>query len=82
MPNMDNHDDHERFTRLLLESEPVMLRSIQVAPPNRAEAREIMQLAANSRNMSIRELAAQAWRPALEEVEERLSNREISTNLN
>ena len=37
------NDDHERFTRLLLESEPVMLRSILVSVPNRADAREIMQ---------------------------------------
>ena len=35
MPSADNHDDHERFTRLLLESEPVMLRSIVVLVPNR-----------------------------------------------
>lgn len=40
-----NHSDdaHERFTRLLLESEPVMLRSILVSVPNQADAREIMQ---------------------------------------
>jgi RNA polymerase sigma-70 factor (ECF subfamily) len=37
------NDDHERFTRLLLESEPVRLRSILVRVPNRADAREIMQ---------------------------------------
>ncbi len=43
MPSTDNNDDHERFTRLLLESEPVMLRSILVIVPNRADAREIMQ---------------------------------------
>ena len=43
MPNMDDNDAHERFTRLLLESEPVMLRSILVVVPNRADAREIMQ---------------------------------------
>jgi RNA polymerase sigma-70 factor, ECF subfamily len=43
MPKTDNNDDHERFTRLLLESEPVMLRSILVLVPNRADAREIMQ---------------------------------------
>jgi RNA polymerase sigma-70 factor, ECF subfamily len=43
MPSTDNNDDHERFTRLLLESEPVMLRSILVMVPNRADAREIMQ---------------------------------------
>lgn len=43
MPTTDNNDDHERFTRLLLESEPVMLRAILVVVPNRADAREIMQ---------------------------------------
>jgi len=43
MPSADNNDDHERFTRLLLESEPVMLRAIMVVVPNRADAREIMQ---------------------------------------
>ena len=43
MLNPNSNDDHERFTRLLLESEPVMLRSILVSVPNRADAREIMQ---------------------------------------
>ena len=43
MPQSDQNDDHERFTRLLLESEPVMLRSILVVVPNLADAREIMQ---------------------------------------
>lgn len=43
MPTTDPINDHERFTRLLLESEPVMLRSILVVVPNRADAREIMQ---------------------------------------
>lgn len=43
MPTTDNNNDHERFTRLLLKSEPVMLRSILVVVPNRADAREIMQ---------------------------------------
>jgi hypothetical protein len=43
MAKTDNNDNHERFTRLLLESEPVMLRSILVVVPNRADAREIMQ---------------------------------------
>ena len=43
MPTMDNNSDHERFTRLLLESEPVMLRSILVMVPHVADAREIMQ---------------------------------------
>ena len=51
MPNTDFNDNHERFTRLLLESEPVMLRSILVMVPNRADAREIMQ-----------ETAAALWR--------------------
>lgn len=41
--NQNNQDNHERFTRLLLQSEPVMLRSILVVVPNRADAREIMQ---------------------------------------
>ena len=43
MPSADLDNDHERFTRLLLESEPVMLRSILVTVPQRADAREIMQ---------------------------------------
>ena len=43
MPPADQNDAHERFTRLLLESEPVMLRSILVLVPNRADAREIVQ---------------------------------------
>ena len=43
MPVADSEDNHEHFTRLLLESEPAMLRSIQVAVPHRADAREIMQ---------------------------------------
>ncbi len=43
MPTTDDNNDHERFTRLLLESEPVMLRSILVVVPNRADAREIVQ---------------------------------------
>ena len=43
MPTADPNNDHEQFTRLLLESEPVMLRSILVMVPNRADAREIMQ---------------------------------------
>lgn len=41
--NQLDSDAHERFTRFLLESEPVMLRSILVMVPNRADAREIMQ---------------------------------------
>ena len=46
MTNLENQperDAHERFTRLLLESEPVMLRSILVVIPNVTDAREIMQ---------------------------------------
>ncbi len=43
MPKTDQNDAHERFTRLLLESEPVMLRSILVSVPHRADAREILQ---------------------------------------
>ncbi|MDB4265497.1 sigma-70 family RNA polymerase sigma factor [bacterium] len=43
MPLADSDDNHDRFTRLLLESEPVMLRSILVTVPHRADAREIMQ---------------------------------------
>ncbi len=43
MPTTDPSDSHERFTRLLLESEPVVLRSILVSVPHRADAREIMQ---------------------------------------
>lgn len=40
---MDHQNDHERFTRLLLEAEPVMLRSILVVVPNRTDARDILQ---------------------------------------
>lgn len=43
MPETDTITDHERFTRLLLDSEPVMLRSILVSVPHRADAREILQ---------------------------------------
>ena len=43
MPLTDDSDAHERFTRLLLESEPVMLRSVIVMVPNLADAREIVQ---------------------------------------
>ena len=42
-PVIDSDHKHERFTRLLLESEPVILRAILVIIPNRADAREIMQ---------------------------------------
>jgi len=40
---MDHQNNHERFTRLLLEAEPVMLRSILVIVPNRTDARDILQ---------------------------------------
>ena len=40
---MDHQNDHERFTHLLLEAEPVMLRSILVVVPNRTDARDILQ---------------------------------------
>jgi len=40
---MDPPDDHERFTRLLIEHEPQLLRCVLVAVPNRADARDIMQ---------------------------------------
>ncbi len=40
---MDHQNDHERYTRLLLEAEPVMLRSILVMVPNRTDARDILQ---------------------------------------
>ena len=43
MPQADSSNAHERFTRLLLESEPVMLHSILVSVPHRADAREILQ---------------------------------------
>ena len=43
MPPTDQNDAHERFTRLLLESEPVMLRSILVLVPDLSDAREIVQ---------------------------------------
>ena len=40
---MDHQNNHERFTRLLLEAEPVMLRSVLVMVPNRTDARDILQ---------------------------------------
>lgn len=43
MPNTDSSDAHEHFTRLLLESEPVMRHSILVSVPNLADARENLQ---------------------------------------
>lgn len=36
-------DDHERFTRLLIEHEPQLLQCVFVAVPNRADARDVMQ---------------------------------------
>jgi len=43
MDSEDNYDAHEQFTRLLLGSEPVMIRSILVIVPHQDDAREIMQ---------------------------------------
>ncbi|MBR9759965.1 hypothetical protein GYB43_06580 [bacterium] len=43
MDSEDNYDAHEQFTRHLLESEPVMIRSILVIVPHQDDAREIMQ---------------------------------------
>ena len=40
---MDHQNNHERFTRLLLEAEPVILRSVLVMVPNRTDARDILQ---------------------------------------
>ena len=40
---MNCMDAHERFTRLLIEHEPELLRCVLVAVPNRADARDIMQ---------------------------------------
>lgn len=37
------NDPSENFTRLLLESEPAMMRSILVLVPNRSDARDILQ---------------------------------------
>jgi RNA polymerase sigma-70 factor, ECF subfamily len=39
---MDPPDDHARFTRLLIQHEPQLLRCVLVAVPNRADARDIM----------------------------------------
>ncbi len=41
--DMQTADPSENFTRLLLESEPVMMRSILVMVPNRSDARDILQ---------------------------------------
>ena len=35
--------DHERFTRLLIQHEPALLRCVLVAVPNRADARDVLQ---------------------------------------
>mgnify|MGYP000035111026 FL=1 len=43
MDSEDKDDAHEQFTRLLLGSEPVMMRSILVIVPHQDDAREIMQ---------------------------------------
>ena len=40
---MEAGNDHERFTRLLIQYEPELLRCVLVAVPNRADARDIMQ---------------------------------------
>ena len=40
---MERHDEHERFTRLLIQHEPDLLRCVLVAVPNRADARDILQ---------------------------------------
>lgn len=40
---MEPYDAHERFTRLLIEHEPELLRCVLVAVPNRADARDVMQ---------------------------------------
>lgn len=38
-----NEQDHEQFTRLLIQHEPELMRSILVAVPNRTDARDILQ---------------------------------------
>ncbi len=40
---MSTDNDHERFTRLLIQYEPELLRCVLVAVPNRADARDILQ---------------------------------------
>ena len=40
---MEVKDDHERFTRLLIQHEPELLRCAMVVVPNRADARDILQ---------------------------------------
>lgn len=41
--NMESNSDHERFTRLLIQYEPQLLRCVLVAVPNRTDARDIFQ---------------------------------------
>jgi len=40
---MEVNDSHERFTRLLIQHEPELLRCVLVVVPNRADARDILQ---------------------------------------
>ena len=40
---MDNSDAHDRFTRLLLDHQPDILRSVRLLVPHAADAQEIMQ---------------------------------------
>ncbi len=40
---MESRDDHERFTRLLIEFEPQLLRYVLVVIPHRNDARDILQ---------------------------------------
>lgn len=40
---MEVKDDHERFTRLLIQHEPELLRCVLVVVPNRADARDVFQ---------------------------------------
>jgi RNA polymerase sigma factor (sigma-70 family) len=40
---MEVKDDHERFTRLLIQHEPELLRCALVAVPNRTDVRDILQ---------------------------------------
>ena len=40
---MEINEEHERFTRLLIEHEPELLRCILIAVPNRSDARDILQ---------------------------------------
>jgi hypothetical protein len=40
---MGSENVHERFTRLLIQHEPAILRHVMVAVPNRADARDVLQ---------------------------------------